>query len=59
MKALWYFLTAVFGFLGMLSVLRTVERLAAGAGVLPTQILIAIVAFLVAWVCLKKARGAT
>jgi hypothetical protein len=49
----------VFGFFGVLSVLRIIERLAAGAGVLPAQILLALVALLVAVVCLKKARSGT
>jgi hypothetical protein len=59
MKALWYLLTAVFGLFGVLSTLRSLERLATGAGVPLAQILVALVALLVAWVCLKKARGAT
>jgi hypothetical protein len=59
MKALWYVLTAVFGFFGVLSALRIIERLATGAGVLPAQILVAFVALLVAGLCLRKARGAT
>jgi hypothetical protein len=59
MKALWYLLTAVFGFFGLLSALRIIERLATGAGVLVAQILLALVALLVAVVCLRKARSAT
>ena len=57
MKILFYFLTAVFGLFGILAVLRTIERLMSGAGLLPAQLLIAIVALLLAVVCLKKARG--
>jgi hypothetical protein len=57
MKILFYFLTAVFGLFGILAVLRTVERLMSGAGLLPAQLLIAIVALVLAGVCLKKARS--
>ena len=57
MKILFYVLTAVFGLFGILAVLRTIERLMSGAGLLPAQLLIAIVMLLLAVVCLKKARG--
>ena len=57
MKILFYVLTAVFGLFGILAVLRTIERLMAGAGLLPAQLLIAIVMLCLAVVCLKKARG--
>ena len=56
MKILFYFLTAVLGLFGILAVVRTVERLVSGAGLLPAQLLIAIVALVLAGVCLKKAR---
>jgi|GEM_PF-2094546 hypothetical protein len=59
MKILWYFLTAVFGFYGILAVLRTIELLVTGAGLLPAQLVIAIVALLLASVFLKKARSKT
>jgi len=59
MKTLWYFLTAIFGFYGALGVLRTVELLVSGAGLLPTLLLTTIVALLLASVCLKKARSKT
>jgi len=57
MKILFYFLTAAFGLLGILALLRTIERLMAGAGLLPAQLLVAIVALLLAGVCLKKAKS--
>ena len=57
MKILFYFLTAVFSLFGILAVLRTIERLMSGAGLLPVQLLIAIVALLLAGVCLNKARS--
>jgi len=56
MKTLFYFLTAVFGLIGALSVLRTVELLAFGGGPLPVQFLIAIVTLALAGGSLKKAR---
>jgi hypothetical protein len=57
MKICFYCLTAVLGLFGILAVLRTIERLMAGAGLLPAQLLIAIVALLLAGVCLRKARS--
>jgi hypothetical protein len=57
MKILFYVLTAVLGLFGILAVLRTVERLMAGAGILSVQLLIALVALILAGVCLKKARA--
>jgi hypothetical protein len=57
MKILLYFLTAVFGLFGILAVLRTIERLMFGAGLLPAQLPIAFVSFVLAGVCLKKARS--
>jgi hypothetical protein len=57
MKILFYVLTAILGLFGILAVLRTVERLMSGAGILPAQLLIAVVALVLAGVCLKKARA--
>ena len=59
MKILWYILTAFFGLIGVLALIRTVERLAVGAGLLPTQLVIAIVMLLLAVWCVQKARTAT
>ena len=57
MRIIWYFLTFVFGLFGTLAALRTVERAATGAGIIPQQAAIALVALLLAAVCVKKARG--
>jgi hypothetical protein len=57
MKILFYVLTAILGLFGILAVLRTVERLMSGAGIVPVQLLIALVALILAGVCLKKARA--
>jgi len=57
MRIIFYFLTFIFGFFGILALLRTIERLVAGAGILPAQVLIAFVTLLLAVVCLRKARG--
>ena len=57
MKVLWYLLTFLFGLVGVLSAIRLIERLAAGAGLLRAQLLIAFVMLLLAWLCLRKARA--
>jgi hypothetical protein len=57
MKILFYILAVVFGLLSLLAVLRTIERLLSGIGLLPSQLLIALVALLLAGVCLRKARS--
>lgn len=57
MKILFCVLATVFGLFGFLAVLRTIERLATGGGILPAQVLIAFVALALAVVCLRKARG--
>ena len=59
MKILWYVLTAFFGLLGVLGLIRTIERLAIGAGLLPTELIIAVVMLLLAVLCVRKARAAT
>lgn len=59
MKILWYVLTLVFGVIGVLAGLRTFEHLMSGAGLLPAQLLIAIMMLLLAVLCLRKARTAT
>lgn len=56
MSTLFYVLTAILGLFGILAVLRTVERLMSGAGILPVQLLLALGALILAGVCLKKAR---
>jgi NhaP-type Na+/H+ and K+/H+ antiporter len=57
MRLLWYFLTLLFGLIGVLAVLRTIEQLAVGQGLMPIQLLIAGVMFYVVVICLKKARA--
>ncbi len=59
MRILWYFLTALFGLIGVLALIRTVERLLAGAGLIPMQLVIAFVMLLLAVLCVQKARAAT
>ena len=59
MRILWYLLTAFLGLIGVLAIIRTVERLAVGAGLLPVQMIIAVVMLLLAALCLRKARAAT
>jgi hypothetical protein len=56
MKILLYLLTVIFAALGALSLMRTIERLLTGAGVLPVQILLAVIMLILAWQCAKKAR---
>ena len=58
MKIIWYVLTVFFGAIGLLSLLRVIERLMLGAGILPVQILIALVMLVLAVVTLQKARSA-
>ena len=59
MRILWYVLTASFGLIGVLALIRTVERLATGAGLIPTELVIAFVMLLLAVLCVRKARAAT
>ena len=58
MKILWYFLTLILGLIGVLAVVRMIERLATGEGLLPAQLLIAVAMLAVALLCLRKARAA-
>ena len=57
MKIAFYILTTLFGFYGVLAVLRTIELLATGGGFQPVSALIGIVALVLAFACLKKARA--
>jgi len=59
MKIVWYLLTAFLGLVGALALIRTIERLVVGAGLLPAQLIIAIVMLLLAALCLRKARTTT
>jgi hypothetical protein len=57
MRILGYLLTAFFGLIGVLAAVRTIERLLTGVGLLPTQLLIALIMLLLAGLCLRKARS--
>ena len=59
MRILWYVLTALFGVIGVLALLRTVEELATGSGLSPRRAVIAIGMLLLAVFCVRKARHAT
>ncbi len=56
---MYYVLTLLFGFLGVLALLRTIERLAHGAGVVPAQLIMAVLGLFLAVMCLRKARAAS
>jgi hypothetical protein len=56
MKISWYVMTTVFAALGVLAVLRTVERLVSGGGVLPAALIIAVIMLILAVVCFRKAH---
>jgi hypothetical protein len=56
MNILWYFLTFVSGALGILALVRVIERFAAGAGAAPVQTGIALIFLFLAWQSLRKAR---
>jgi len=57
MRFVYYALTLVFGLLGALGVLRSLERLATGEGVMAVQVLLGVGGLLLAWMNLRKARG--
>ena len=57
MRVVWYLLAVILGAFGVLGLLRSVERLAAGAGVSPVQIFIGLIGLLLAWLCVRKARS--
>lgn len=59
MRILWYFLTALFGLIGLLALIRTLERVVTGAGLMPTQLVIGLAMLVLAVVCVRKARAAT
>ncbi|MEO6394066.1 MAG: hypothetical protein ABIP75_19585 [Pyrinomonadaceae bacterium] len=58
MKILYYLLTAFFGLIGVLGVLRTAEILATGGVFMPVQLGIGLLALLISFACLRKARAA-
>jgi len=57
MKIVWYILTVFFGAIGLVSLLRVIERLMLGAEMFPVQIIIALVMLVLAVVSLRKARS--
>jgi hypothetical protein len=57
MRVFWYFLTAIFGLIGVLAILRTVELLALGERIIPVQIGIAAVTLTLAVTSLQRARS--
>jgi hypothetical protein len=59
MRILWYLLSALFGLIGVLAAVRTIERLVSGAGLLPSQLILALLMLLFAVLCLRRARSVT
>ena len=59
MRIVWYLLTALFGLIGALALIRTVERFATGVGSIPAQLVIAFVMLLLAVLCVREARAVT
>lgn len=57
MKILWYILTFLFGLFGVLATIRVVERLVSGVGVLPVQLLLALLLLGLAVASFRQARG--
>jgi hypothetical protein len=55
---MYYFLTFLCGFFGVMASARSIERLTHGEPVLPGQILIALVGLSLAVLYLRKARAA-
>jgi len=55
---MYYVLTFVCGLFGVLASARSIEHLMHGDGMLPGQILMAIIGLSLAVFCLRKARGA-
>ena len=58
MRILWYVFTAVFGLFGLLALIRTVERIVSGEGLIPIQLLISFVMLFLAVICMQRARAA-
>ena len=52
-----YLGTVIFGLLGVLSILRFAEMLFLSGSISPMQPVIGVVALVLAWACLKKARS--
>ncbi|HET9551712.1 MAG TPA: hypothetical protein VFP50_01985 [Anaeromyxobacteraceae bacterium] len=58
MRLVYYALTLLFGLLGVLGMLRSLERLATGEGVMPVQVIFGVGGLLLARTYLLKARKA-
>ncbi len=58
-RVVHYFLTFVFGLMGLLFVLRTIDRLLGGEGVMIVQVFFGVGALLLAGRSLRKARAAS
>ena len=58
MRIVYYLGMLLFGFIGFLSVLRTVELLFVGGGIYLTQLLLGVIMLAVAFLCMRKARAA-
>jgi hypothetical protein len=56
-KVFWYFSTAIFGFVAVVCLLSTIERLVKGASFLAVQTLIGILTLLLAGLCLRQDLG--
>ena len=57
MKFFWYLPVSVFGLIGILGLLRLIERLFTGEGILVVQVGITALFIFLAWQCLIKARS--
>jgi len=59
MKVIWYFLTFVFGFLGVLGIARSIELTLVVGHPQAAGVFLALVFSLLAWRCLRRARATT
>lgn len=57
MKILWYFLTLIFGAIGVLALLRSIEIILIGAGISPGRFGVALIFLFLAWLSLIRARS--
>lgn len=58
MKIVFYVLAAGAALFGLLGIIRTVENLVIYRGLEITQLVIGVVGMLLAWIWVKRARGA-
>jgi hypothetical protein len=59
MKVVYYLGIMLFGLIGMMGTLRTLELLIVGAGLFPTQLLLGVVMLGLAFFCYRKVRATT